>query len=228
MSDPVWLQATAAAQHFFTAAGIAVGGVWTYLHFIRRRENETALQIDLAAVTEPYDGDKWLTFVDVRLTNKGRVALFATGKQLPAYDDRKGVDRIGQKLDYGVDLQLWQVPAGYPAGEWINWADRVPRETPTGVYKEIDLATGYYKIPDDGEQGAAGKVTDFWMEPGESYSFGVPLVLGKGSYLAKVTFIGAAGVDEFWQRLFLVRVPTPAPKAAEFAAGTERPAVAAG
>lgn len=221
MPDPVWLQLTEAIERGVTAGGILAGGIWTYQHFIRRREHETALQIDLIAATEPYEGDKWLTFVDVRLTNKGRVKVVARKKQLLAYDDRKGPDCIGQKFNYGLDLQLWQVPSGYQAGEWINWSDAVPSETPTEV-QEINLATGYYKIPEQKEHCAPRKETDFWMEPGESYSLGVPLVLGKGYYLAKVTFIGEAGDHEFWQRLFLVRVPTPPTKDTEGVAKNER------
>ena len=118
MPDPIglsstnawWLQATDALEHFFTTVGIIIGGVWTYVHFIRRREHETALQIALVATSEPHDGDKWLTFFDVRFTNKGRVKLVAKKKQPLAYDDHRKGDPRGQKFDYGVDLQVWQVP----------------------------------------------------------------------------------------------------------------------
>jgi hypothetical protein len=206
MSDPTWLQATDAIEHVFTAAGILAAGLWTYLHFIKGREHETALQINLNVVSEPYENEKWITFLDVSFVNKGRVKLSATKKQCPAYNDRTNSNQIGQKFDYGMDLQLWQIPGGYKAGEWINWADTLPEITPTGVYKEVDLATGYYKLSKHGLKNI--KETDFWIEPGEHYSLGVPFVLGRGCYLAKVTFIGDAGEHEFWQRLFLIYVPS--------------------
>jgi hypothetical protein len=100
----------------------------------------------------------------------------------------------------------------------------VPQKPGLGWHREINLATGYYEVERD-SKGLLTKVTDFWMEPGESYSLGVPLILGKGCYLAKVTFIGEAEDDsEFWQRLFLVRVPN----ASDVSAVINQPKVATG
>jgi hypothetical protein len=46
------------------------------------------------------------------------------------------------------------------------------------------------------------------MEPGESYTLAVPIVLAKGAYFALVTFIGKKD-GEYWQRMFRIEVPTP-------------------
>jgi len=57
--------------------------------------------------------------------------------------------------------------------------------------------------------GADPGKTSYWMEPSECSHAGVGIMLQAGVYLAMVTFVGQNGKDEFWRRLFLVRVPEP-------------------
>jgi hypothetical protein len=51
----------------------------------------------------------------------------------------------------------------------------------------------------------AKHMTDFWLEPGESYHIGSPLLLSPGSYLAKATFVGKK-TDDYWSRVFAFSV----------------------
>ena len=43
-----------------------------------------------------------------------------------------------------------------------------------------------------------GDTAGFWMEPGEHYRLGVPIVPEPATYVVKVTFIGQRGDDESW------------------------------
>jgi hypothetical protein len=110
MGNPIWLQVAEGMQNLLTAVGIVVAGIWTYQHFIYRREHETALQIDLSGTSEPYGHNTWLTFLDVCVTNKGRVKLAARKKQSPAYRDKHKNDTFGQEFNYGLDLNCGTYP----------------------------------------------------------------------------------------------------------------------
>jgi hypothetical protein len=109
-----------------------------------------------------------------------------------AYEDDE------EKLAYSGSLQLKKFKLPRPVGEgWINWFDQDAFE-PCGL-KEINLLNEYQDPKKDR--------TDFWMEPGEVYRLGVPLVLRDGCYLAKVTFIGKGSDSNFWSRIVLVQTP---------------------
>jgi len=193
------LRHSEALKNVATVVGLIVGGWWTYRLFIKRREDETALGIDLACTSHPYHGQTHLLFVEVVLTNKGKVRLTATDRS-PAWSHQSGSGR--REVKHAVDLELRRIPDRLPHGSIIDtWSPggTAGPTAPAGI--EANLATGYVKADSDD--------TDFWMEPNEKYALGVPIVLGEGLYLATVTFVGRRPDYEFWRRSVVIRVPCP-------------------
>lgn len=192
MPDRFWVSLAQAVQNWATAIAILVGGAWAYYRFGIKRENETALAIDLAHSSIPYDSN-YLVVFDVCLDNRGSVRLGAKRKRKPAYKDREEV------LAYSVNLLLRPVPPGSTPRSRIAWFECETDKSPRPDDVELDLVAEYEKA----------RETDFWMEPGENYHVGATVVLSAGKYLAMVTFVGDRSDDEFWRRTFLVQVPVP-------------------
>ncbi|HTP66677.1 MAG TPA: hypothetical protein VMJ66_14895 [Geobacteraceae bacterium] len=201
MPDMNWdfFKAATAIKDIVTAVGICAGGLWAYIRFILGRDKETALDIDLNYSTVAYGSDAWITFIDIILKNVGKVQLRAREKK-PAYDHNYGVEH---RHEYGFGLTLRRIPDNLAVNSWVDWfGDSTWGKT----LPEVNLLKGYVKSVEDELQ------TDFWMEPGECYSFAAPHILAAGSYLALVTFVGISEkTDEFWQREFLIQVPSPNP-----------------
>ncbi len=189
-------------KDYVTSFGILTGGVWALFRFRIWREQETALSIDLAYETVKYKHDDMLTFIDVHLHNKGKVQLRALAVE-PAYDiDCADVSCAKHRYEYGLGLKIRRVPGNLKAVDFK--ADWFGNSGWREAEQEVNLLQGYVKCVDRKLQ------TDFWMEPGESYSLAASLVLTEGTYIALVTFIGSSGkIDEFWQRFFLIQVPRP-------------------
>ena len=198
MSNLCWdfiFKDAAALKDTLTAVGILVGGWWTYARFIRARVEETALDIDLSYATAAYTANRWLIFLNVILKNQGKVKLRAREKTNMAYD-HGSMDGKEHVYTYGLGLKIRKIPTGLTKNCWVDWYGDSGLEA---LLPEINLLKGYVK----GEQR-----TDFWMEPGESYTLSAPVILEAGSYLAMATFIGSNEEDEeFWQRVFLIQVP---------------------
>ena len=192
MADRFWVSLAQAVQSWATAIAILVGGAWAYYRFGIKRENETALAIDLAHSSVPYDSN-YLVVFDVCLENKGSVRLGAKRKRHSAYTDD------AEALAYSVNLLLRPVPPSSRPGSRIGGFNSGTDKSPRPDDLEFDLVAEY-EI--DGE-------TDFWMEPDENYHVGATVVLSAGKYLAMVTFVGDRSDSEFWRRMFLVQVPVP-------------------
>ena len=199
MPDLFWefiFKDATALKDTLTALGIVVGGWWTYTRFIRGRLDETALDIDLTYSTVDYKADDRLTFLNVIIKNQGKVKLRARERINPAYDHRS-TDGIEHVYRFGLGVKIRKIPSDLSSNCWLDWYGDPELES---ALQEINLLKGYVK----GEHQ-----TDFWMEPGESYTLAAPVILADGSYLAMVTFIGASKKDdEFWQRIFLIQVPS--------------------
>jgi len=190
MLDRFWVSLAQAVQNWATAIAVLVGAVWAYYRFGIKRENETAMGIDLVHTSVPYDAN-YLVVFDVCLENKGAVKLGAKRQRHPAYEDSADV------LAYAVDLLIRPVPPGSTPGSRIGWFAGETDKSPRSGDMELDLVAEY-EI--NGE-------SDFWMEPGESYHVGAVVILSAGRYLAMVTFVGDRSDSEFWRRMFLVQVP---------------------
>jgi len=198
MSNLCWefvFKAATALKDTLTALGIIVGGWWTYTRFIRARVDETALDIDLTYSTVDYKTGNRLTFLNVVLKNLGKVKLRARERMNVAYDHR-ATDGKEHVYKFGLGVKIRKIPTNLSSPSWLDWYGNSALES---TLQEINLLKGYVKSEHQ---------TDFWMEPGESYSLAAPIILEDGSYLAMVTFIGVSKKDdEFWQRMFLIQVP---------------------
>jgi hypothetical protein len=184
-----------AFKDIMTPLGVLGGGLWAYFRFRIQRDKETALAIDLTYTTAEYGSDTWLTLIDIGLNNKGKVQVKARESE-PAYDHEYGVEH---RHEYGFGLKFRKIPSNLNVNSWVDWFGDVDWEE---SLPEVNLLKGYVKSAGDKLQ------TDFWMEPGECYSFAAPYILGAGLYLALVTFVGSSDkVDELWQREFLIQVP---------------------
>jgi hypothetical protein len=169
------------------------GAVWTVVHFYQRRESQTALTIDMAATSMEYSGSLHLVNFDVCLTNKGQVDVRAERKIRPAYEDND------ERIDYGGELLIRRIASGLMANHAIDWFTEDHQHSPESTDLQSDLLRVF--------RNAEG-LTDFWMEPGESYHLSSAYALERGNYLVMITFVGNRGPTDFWRRLFLVQVPT--------------------
>lgn len=179
-------------QSLVLIAATIVGGLWALLRLCKERGWESALEIDLQSIFKTLRAGKIFIFLEVQLTNKGKVKLGAKNirPSETAYSDEI------EKIRYSCSLKLKKLkePAG-DAKYWIDWFNNSNLED---VGDEINLLSEY----EDPVEG-----TDFWMEPGEVYKLGAPLMLAPGLYLAKVTFIGSRSDGEFWSRIMVIDVP---------------------
>ncbi|MEY2487741.1 MAG: hypothetical protein QOH39_3389 [Verrucomicrobiota bacterium] len=194
-SDPMWVSLADAVSKWATTLAIVGTGMWAVFHFYLRRESQTALTIDMTATSVEYSDSLYLVNFDVCLTNKGQVAVRAERKIWPAYKD------ADECIDYGGDVLIRRIPPGLTANHPASWFIEDHQHSP----QPNDLEGDLLRIFRNGDG-----FTDFWIEPGELYHVSSAYALERGSYLVMVTFIGNRGAEEFWRRVFLVQVPTPA------------------
>jgi len=165
-----------------------IGGAWVLLRLFKERTDEAALDIVVTVTSRPYDTTTWLAFFDVVLTNKGKTKVQAKAS-VPgqiAFDDQV------ERLNTSCTLQVKRVRPGLGAPQqWIDWFDSPLLEH----MADVNLLSEY-------EDPQNRNRVDFWMEPGEAYHLGTPLILTEGLYLGKITFIGSRGNDNFWSRIF--------------------------
>lgn len=195
MSNPWWLDLADVVDKCATALGIVGGGGWALYRFGLRRESATALSIEMAYGDLEYGNGRHLVTFDVLVRNVGQVKIALRRARDPAYP-RPGT-RDTETLKYGADLLLRRVANNAATGQAMQWFTKDLWTSPTAGDIECDLAGEY----------EAGGETDFWIEPGESYHLSTVRVLSSGYYLAMVTFVGDASDEEFWRRVFTVRVP---------------------
>jgi hypothetical protein len=181
------------------AVAAIIGGLWALLRYRKERTDEAAIEIGVNSTCAPY-GQDYLIFLDIKLTNKGRTKIQAKYERSNglAFDD--GVER----LQHSGSLQVKQVlPRTQHANSHLDWFES-PLLRPLPDIAEINLLTEY-------EDPTRSNRIDFWMEPGEVYHLEAAIVLSPGLYLAKITFVGADGDDNFWSRLHLIQVPEQVP-----------------
>lgn len=185
-------------QHFAVASAAIVGGIWASYRFFIQRAYETALEIDLTTTNLPYEGNKFLVLIDTVLKNKGQTRIsakpkkYSKGEALPIYKD------AAETLQHSLGLQIRRVSADIPAYAVLDWFESDKLETLDEMPNEINLLNEY-EISKNG-------AIDFWIEPNELYHCAVPLILPRGRYIAKISFLGNRGGFEFWSRIFLLCV----------------------
>jgi hypothetical protein len=192
MNDPVWLPYLQGIESLFTAAALLAGGIWAWYRFGLSRERETAITIDTVCASTPYEGNHLVTF-SVSLENKGSVRVGARRVCRPAYAYTDALEDV----PFAGTLSIRRARAGVRAGQELRSWPTPERRNPRQDDLEFDLLADY---------GVDG-VTDFWMEPGETYGLATAVVLQSGAYEATVTFIGDRGPEEFWRRVLFVSVP---------------------
>jgi hypothetical protein len=177
-------------------AAALLGGIWAVIRLRTERVYEAALDIAVDT-TCPGHGPTPLLFIAICLTNKGKVKIQAKTARDNGYAFNDGVEQ----LRHSFSLQLRHFNAvGAPPGH-IDWYES-PALAPVPGPPEINILYEY-------EDPRKGNQIDFWMEPGESSHFGVPVVVPPGLYLAKITFVGAGGDENYWSRIILAEVPSP-------------------
>jgi len=182
--------------------GIAAlfGAVWGYHRLIVERVYEAAVDIAVT-VREPTPDAPRLVFVEVCLTNKGKIKVHAKTERT----DGKAFKDDVETHEHSFSLQVRQIDAAkITAPAHLHWFETTAL-TPVAGLDELNVLYEYETPCRDGK----GVLIDFWMEPGESYHFGLPLALDPGMYLGKVTFVAAGDDTNFWSRIFLIRVPPP-------------------
>ena len=192
MNEPAFLFTAQIIESIITAIGIIAAGLWAFTRFRNKRENETALSLDLETSFYEYDRDHQIVFFRAVLKNCGQVKIEAISKCKPAYKDTFG-DGTEEIISYALNLKVRAIPNDLPERKIIYWYPE-----PTDDIFEVDLLQEY-------EDYVTNELW-FWMEPGEEYKLGVPVILTPGNYLAKLTFQGK-GKQEHWSRMFLIKVP---------------------
>ena len=192
MNEPGFLYTAQIIESIITAIGILIAGLWAFTRFRNKRENETALSLDLETSFIEYDRDHQIVFFQAVLKNFGQVKIEAINKCKPAYLDTFG-DGTKEIISYALDLKVRAIPGDLPGRKIIYWYPE-----PSNDIFEVDLLQEY-------EDYVTNNLW-FWMEPGEEYKLGVPVILSPGNYLAKLTFLGK-GKQEYWSRMFLIKVP---------------------
>jgi hypothetical protein len=137
-------------------------------------------------------------FIGVALHNVGKTRIQAKTKRDSsgnAYSDK------AEKLKHACTLQVKSVLVVGKTGASLDWFDSDSLKFVLGL-EELNLLSEY-EVPE------RSNAIEFWMEPGEAYNLGKPVVLGAGIYLAKVTFIGSRNDEDFWTRIVQFSVPTP-------------------
>ena len=189
MDTPYWYYVADSIQNLVTTIAILIGGAWAIYRFWLKREKETAINLNVNYLTEPY-GDLHIVFVEVTIANCGSVSVRAK-KESPAYkDDVEIVSSSGH-------LRLRPIKCNSATQEQILWFPNGAKLAPLEDDIEADLLTEY----------AVDGRPRFWMEPGETYRIGATLLLPPGQYMGMATFIGDRGKEEFWRQVFLLIVP---------------------
>ena len=208
-----------------------IGGVWALNRLKRERADEAALEMivsvtsfDLCAPSQ----NSFLVNLTVQLTNKGKTKIEAkTDRTNGGYIFDDGPE----KLKHSCSLQIRRIDENRVAGpQSLDWFEG-------GPWQDILLFRGGSEInalidyENPLRRDSVGmEILEFWMEPGETYRAVVPVVLPKGTYIGKLTFVGAdqerswldKEIDQFsnqspripcvdqnfWSQIFAFKVPT--------------------
>jgi hypothetical protein len=203
-----------------------IGGLWAVDRIKKERTDEAALEMAVSVRSTPVENAHLAVFT-VRLTNTGRTKIEAKSRRDGEFTFSEDGEQ-SEKLRYACSLQVRKLDATAIHGaQRLNWFGGGPWRdvllSPEGP--EINVLLEY-------ENPERNNVVEFWMEPGETYRLGVPVILERGAYLGKLTFVAApqergwldGALDEmgfrrppsgirdenFWSQIFAFAVPTAA------------------
>jgi hypothetical protein len=127
------------AQSVFTVLGIVVGGVWTYLLFVKRRQRYPRAKVGHKITHKRLPGDRHLLHVVTEVSNTGEVLLtLGSGltrvqQVLPPPSDLVKVVRNGKDPVGPADTEYPWPCVGERLRDWTN----DPREVEPGETDEI-------------------------------------------------------------------------------------------
>jgi hypothetical protein len=194
MPETAFYSFTQIFESWATIIGIFGAGFWALYTFVIKRINKSAIDIDLKTTSFEYDNGRYIVLFESIIKNRGHIKLKAKYKCSPKspYDPE---DETGEFYNSALDLKIRPFPNNCDLNSIVYWYPCDPTST-----LELDLLNLYRDYPNSPSPAY------FWMEPGEEYQLGIPVILSAGLYLAKITFIGKKKL-EFWSRLFLVNIP---------------------
>jgi len=172
-------------HNLVVALAAIVGGLWVVDRIKRERTDEAALEMSLSTSSSVV-GTQHLVVLTVHLVNKGKTKIQAKSER----DGRGFVfsedGEQAEKLRFPCSVQLKQLdPTAINGSQRLNWFAGGPWKDVLGSEgPEINVLLEYENPERDNK-------VEFWMEPGETYHLGVPWILEKGTYLAKLTFVAA-------------------------------------
>jgi hypothetical protein len=197
MTLEYWKSITDVVNNVVVTLAALAAGLWALFRLWRERTDEAALDMSVSQQTAPFGKDCLVTLT-VELTNRGKTKVQAKTERTAsgfAFDDSV------EKLSHAFSIQIKRFKDSSPIHDRrLDWFEGGPVEPVGGLSSEINLLTDY-QDPEN------NNVVDFWLEPGETYRLGVPLVLSAGLYLGKATFIAAGGDQNFWTQVFSFAVP---------------------
>jgi len=213
-----------------------VGGLWVLNRLKRERTDEAALEMNLTANSSKLDApppDKYLVVFTVELANRGKTKIEAKTKrtvQGNIFEDGP------EMLKHSCSLQIRRIDeAQVGTDQSLDWFEGAAWQLLPVFHgdAQIDVLIDYRNANEHDSFG--NEIVEFWMEPGETYRPGVPVVLPKGAYVAKLTFVAAdqerdwldrlidringteprpADADQnFWSQIYGFNVPTSPPSA---------------
>jgi hypothetical protein len=161
-----------------------IGGAWVLLRLRRERVDEAAVEISVSTTSTPL-GSEHLAVITAELTNKGHTEIRGRTEKTSDGLVYKDTADGGEELKYSCSLQIRSVDVAAlgATGRLPDWFKRIGLIDIPGVPRQIDLLTEYVD-PDKNK-------LEFWAEPGEVYRLRSPVLLPVGTYMAKVTFVGA-------------------------------------
>lgn len=221
-------------QNIVTTIAAIVAGLWVLNRLKRERTDEAALDMSLATQSSPHSGhvppDNYLVIFTVQLTNKGKTKIEAKTERLT---DGSVFNDGPERLIHSCSLQIRRLQPGLPSMQNLDWFEGGPWVDIFCGNRAVNVLIDYYNPNVRDSQGR--EALEFWMEPGETYRMGVPVMLPPGVYIAKLTFVGAdqernewdrfleeigvvkkqpACADQnFWSQIYGFIVPAPAEKA---------------
>jgi hypothetical protein len=124
-------------EHIVLGVASIIGGLWVLLRLIQERLWDSALDIVIRSSMIPTEIHP-LSFLEVRLTNRGKVQLRAKVRRTRGLAFKNEAEQI----KYSCSLQLKKIsPRVVNADAWINWFDDNSFEATQLV--EIDLLNEY-------------------------------------------------------------------------------------
>jgi hypothetical protein len=173
---------TSILDHVVVTLAAFCGGFWVLLRLKRERTDEAALNIVLSNTSSAM-GSLNLVLFTVELANKGKTKIDAKTER----DKDHWIFNDGpEKLPHACSLQIRQLNQAVTTPpvslDWFEsgpWVDMPLYRNQMAINVLLE-----YEAPETNE-------VEFWMEPGETYHLGVPVLLPAGTYFAKLTFVGA-------------------------------------